>query len=117
MKGILLAAQIENVTSRKDRTIKVTIGTQELSPAKAGELFSLLNHIASVYICSSEIDQTEIDLVDKVDPEFKGKTQSQRLRNVLFILWEQDKEGFKDFDSFYRYKMDQIIDTYKSNIH
>jgi hypothetical protein len=117
MKGILLGCQIESIVSRKDRTIKIILGTQELSPSKAGELFSLLNHIASVYIASSEIDQSEIDQVDKIDPEFKGKSQSQRLRNVLYLLYEQDKEGFKEFDSYYRYKMDQIIDTYKSNIH
>jgi hypothetical protein len=116
MNGILLSSYIENITTRKDRSVKITLGTQELSQGKAGELFSLLNSLAVVYISAKEIDQKEIDQVDKVDPELTGKTQSQRIRNVLYKLWEQDKEGHKTFDKYYYAKTELFIDHLKSKI-
>ena len=38
---ILLPAQIESITTRKDKTVKITIGTQELTPADAAKIFYL----------------------------------------------------------------------------
>jgi hypothetical protein len=34
----------------------------------------------------------------------------------LFRNWEQHPEGYKDSESHYRAKMEQIIETYKSNL-
>jgi hypothetical protein len=116
MNGVLLSAYIENITTRKDRTVKITIGSQELSQGKAGELFTLLNNLAVVYISPKEIDQKEIDQVDKLDPELDGKTQSQRIRNVLYKLFEQDNEGFGDFDAYYKNKTEKYIEHLKSKI-
>jgi hypothetical protein len=116
MNGLLISAQVENITTRKDHTIKITLGTSELSPSRAGELIQLMNKIAAVYISEKAIDQKEIDQVDKMDPEFGGKTQSQRLRGVLFVSFEQNPEGFKEFDAYYRNKMNVIIEHYKSKL-
>jgi len=38
---IILPAQIEGLTSRKDKTVKVTFGTQELAPNDAAQVFQL----------------------------------------------------------------------------
>jgi hypothetical protein len=117
MNGSLLSVQVENITTRKDRTVKITLGTQELTPSKAGELFQLMNQIAVAYISPKSISQKEIDQVDQVDPEFEGKTQSQRIRSVLFKLFSQNGEGFKDFDSFYKSKTEKYIEHLKAKIN
>jgi hypothetical protein len=117
MNGILLPAYVENITTRKDKTVKITLGSQELSQGKAGELFSLLNNLAIVYIAPKEISQKEIDQVDKLDPELAGKSQSQRIRSVLYLLFMQDSEGHKDFDGYYKSKTDKYIDHLKSKIN
>jgi hypothetical protein len=117
MNGILISAYIENITTRKDKSVKVTIGTQELSQGKAGELFTLLNNLACVYISPKEISQKELDQVDKLDPEIEGKTQSQRIRNVLYKLFQQDSEGHKDYDSYYRNKTEMYIEHLKKKIN
>lgn len=117
MNGILLPAMIENIATRKDKTIKIVIGTQEMSQGKAGELFTLLNQIVGLYISPKEISQREIDQVDKLDPEFKGKTQSQRIRDVLYILFNQDNQGYKTFDDYYKSKTELYIDHLKSKIN
>lgn len=117
MDGLMIAAQIERVSTRKDRTVSVTIGSQELSPSKAGELLAMANKLVCVYISPKEtLTQKELDQVDQLNPEFPGKSQSQRIRAVLFVLWEKKSEGFKDFDSFYRFHTEAIIDNFKSKI-
>ena len=116
MNGLLLAVTVENITTRKDHTVKIVLGTQELSPSKAGEIFQLMNKLATCYFSEKTISTAEINQVDKIDPDLDGKTQSQRIRNVLYVLWEQKPEGFKDFDSFYRNKTEKIIEHYKNQL-
>lgn len=117
MNGILFAGQIENITTRKDQTVKITIGTQELSPGKAGEIFQTMNKLVAVYLSQKEsIPQKEIDQVDQLDPDLPGKTQSQRLRAVLYKLFEKHNEGYKDFEMFYRHHTEIIIEHLKKKI-
>jgi hypothetical protein len=117
MIGLLIPTYVENITTRKDNSVKITLGTQELSPAKAGELFNLMNKLAMTYICPKDISQREIDQVEKLDPEFDGKTQSQRIRNVLFKLYEQDREGYQTFDTYYKAKTEKYIEHLKAKIN
>jgi len=50
--------------------------------------------------------------IEKIDKEVGSKTQSQRLRAVIFVLWEKEgKEG--TFDNFYRNYTEKIIDWIK----
>ena len=116
MNGIMLSSVIDGISTLKDKSVKITILTQELSPSKAGEIFGLHGKYAIVYISEKDINQREIDQVDKLDPEFGGKTQSQRLRNVFFRMFEQDAEGYKDFNNYYHAKMEQLIEHYKSKL-
>ena len=116
MIGLLLPVYVESVRTRKDKTIALTLSTQEISPSNAGELFRLLNALAYCYISPKSVSQQEVDQVDKLDPEFGGKSQSQRLRNVLYKLYEQNSEGFKDFNNYYHSKTEIIIENLKSQI-
>jgi hypothetical protein len=117
MNGILLSAMVDGIRTRKDGTVSITLGTQELSSGRAGEVFSLNNKLAAVYISPKEVSQREIDQVDKLEPDLPGKSPSQRLRNVLFIIYSTtDAEGFKEFDSYYKVKMEQIIEQLKTKI-
>lgn len=118
MKGLLLSVIVEGHRSRKDHTVAVTLGTQELSQGQAGELFQFMGKLCAIYISpKEEINQAEIDQVDKLNPELGGKTQSQRIRNVLYRLFEQDHQGFKEFDTFYRAKTEAAIEHWKSKIN
>lgn len=117
MNGLIIAAQVEGVQTRKDRTLKITLGSQELSPAQGAEILGLSNRVVAVYISSKEtIPQSDIDQVDAVDPEFESKTQSQRIRGVLYKLFEQDKEGHKTFDNYYQARTEKIIEHLKKQI-
>ncbi len=115
-KGTLLPAIIEKISTLKDGSVSLTIYTQELSPQKAAELFGLRGKLATVYLSPSDISSKELSLVDTIQPDMPGKTRSQRMRNVLWILFKQDPEGYEDFQHYYESKMDTYIDVLKQNI-
>jgi hypothetical protein len=113
-EGMLLAAIMENVSTRRDGTIKLTLGSQEVSQGKAGELFTMQNKILAVYLSIKEtIPQAVLDHVDSVDVDMPGKTKSQRQRAVLYRIWELQKEGHKTFESYYAAKMEEHITNLK----
>lgn len=117
MKGILFAAQVEGLRSRKDKTIALTLGTQELNPEKAGELFNTNGHLVTCYLSIKEhITDSEKDIIDSVEAPTQGKTPSQRMRAVMFRMWEQDNEGYQDKNLHYIHHMDKIIDHLKTKL-
>jgi hypothetical protein len=117
MKGQLIAAIVENITTRKDRSLKVVIGTQEVSPSEAGQLFQYMHQLVTVYVCPSAIDNRELEQIDKLEPELNNKSQSQRIRNVLYLLHQQASEGFKTFDEYYKAKTELYIEHLKSKLN
>jgi hypothetical protein len=56
-----------------------------------------------------ELDKIELDLYDK------KKTQSQRLRAVLYKLYKQEG-GQGEFKDYYKVKTEKIIEHFKSRI-
>lgn len=116
MKGQLIAAMVESITTRKDRSVKLIFGTQELNPNEAGQLFQYMNQLVSVYLCPAAIDNREIEQIDKLEPELNNKSQSQRIRAVLYLCHQQNSEGFKTFDEYYKAKTEKYIEHLKSKL-
>ena len=116
--GILVQAQIESISSRKDRTVKVVIGTQELPPDQAGELFSLNNNLANIYISANQISGDMMAEIDKASVESVDsiKSPSQRLKAVFYLNYNQNPEGFNSFDLYYLHQMEKVINHYKKKL-
>lgn len=113
MEGIMFAAQVEGLRSRKDKTISVTLGTQEMNPEKAGKLFNTNGHLVTCYLSIKEhISEEQTAIIDAIEAP-QGKTPSQRMRAVIFKMWEQNNEGYTDKNLHYLHWMDKIIDGLK----
>lgn len=113
MKGILIPITIESIRSRKDKTVAVTLGTQELTPEKAGELFSINGKFGYGYISAQDIENADIDLIDTLEPDMPTKSPAQRLRGVLYLMWKNNNEGYNDHNLHYLHYMEEIISKYK----
>jgi len=114
---IILPAQIEGLTSRKDKTIKVTFGTQELSPVDAAQVFQLNQRFCYIAIKEESFQQDELDNLDSIKTDLESnKTPSQRLRGILFINYQQNNEGYKDFSTYYIAKMEILCEHFKSKL-
>lgn len=117
MNGLLLPTIVTSIRSLKDGSVSVTLETQELTPAKAGELFSFRGKVTMTYLSPKDtITQKELDQVDSIDAEINPKSQSQRIRAVLYLLYQQNTEGFKSFDEYYKSKTEKFIEHLKSKL-
>lgn len=116
---IILEAQIENISSKVDKSVSIRIGTQELDPSKAGELFSMRGQLVKVLLSDSNITTLEAELVDStglVHEGKKNKTPSQRLRAVLYRINEANGGDEESFKTFYEAEMNRVIEHYKAKL-
>jgi hypothetical protein len=119
VQPIFLASQIESISTRADRTLKVVFSTQELSPQDAGRLFSLNQKMAYIGIKEEAFSNNDLDIVSQLQAapnDIKQKTPSHRLRAILYVYWNEDNAGYPDFDSFYTHTMEMIIQHFKSKL-
>lgn len=115
-KLLRIAAAIEEIKSRKDNTWKLTVGTQEMAPEDEAILVALKGKEGH-FVFAVQETITEQDIPTE-HLEFKGeKSPSQRLRAVLYRIWEQAaKESKLDFEVFYRSRMERIIEQLKERL-
>jgi len=115
---LILPGIIENLTTRKDRTWKVTWGTNELTPEQAAELVKLNQEFCYVAIKKDAFKSRDLEIIAGIQSEFEfnEKPPAQRLRAVFYRLWEQDKQGYNDFELYYRFQMEKVIEHFKSKL-
>lgn len=114
---ILLECQVDGIASKVDGTVSVKISTQELDSSKAGELFAMRGKHCKFLLSDSNITTLEAELVDnaQIASVKKNKTESQRLRAVLFLV-HQNAGSDLEFEQWYKNKMEEIIAHYKKSL-
>ena len=112
MNKIQVSAILDGASSLKDGGLSVRFHTQELSAQDKLIVLENLNQFGWLLFSINELQPEEIP---ETDAEFKGKKQSQRIRNSLFVLWDKSGRPGK-FDDFYRDKTDKIIEWIKNKI-
>jgi len=115
---LLKQCSLDGVTRRKDKSLKISfITTMEQSSNELMEIDKLLDSNGILYFKDSEgLSTDEINQIDKVVLDKpNGKTQSERLRNVLYLYCKQKigkeptKEQFAEFYQKYTEKYIQYI--------
>lgn len=115
--NLLRTVSLDRVSRRKDRSVSLTFVTDtEQTPEQLMEIDRQLDQRGVLYFKPKGLLTTaEADELDNVDIELEGKTQSQRLRNVLFVLWQQSEQK-QDFKTFYKEKTEAIIQQIKDRL-
>jgi len=116
---ILIPAILEGISTRKDKTLRLTFGTQEMPPNEAGNLMSLSNSFCFLAIKPETFTQTEKEIMQQLKADNLTnniKTPSQRLRAVLYVCFQNDGEGFNDFDGYYIAKINNLIEHFKTKL-
>lgn len=114
---IMISGQIETLTTRKDKTIKITIGTQEMNPNEFADIFRLNQQFCYIGIKPEPFTKDESATIDSLKTEFdEVKSPSQRLRSILYKNYEQENLGYKDFNSYYVGQMEILCNHFKSKI-
>ncbi len=109
--------QIEKISTRADHSLKVILGLPELAVEDSVALFGLNQLPANILISPGDITQEDVDNIDIIsdeDKEYygkKAKTKSQRLRGILYRVWENlGNKG--EFEDYYKKEMDKIAEHY-----
>jgi len=117
-------ATISKVTTMNDRSLRLQVDTQELDPETATAIFSYYNKFGMFAFSEGKIDPKKVKVPAYAKIESNDKTPSKRLRDVMFIIWNQfikplketNPEGYMIFDDFYRNKMEEIITHFKNKL-
>ena len=119
---LLKQCTLDGVTRRKDKSLKISFITSlEQSSKELMEVDALLDSSGVLYFKQSEgLSTDEITQIDKVVLEKpSGKSQSERLRNVLYIYCKQKigKEPTKEqFAEFYQKYTEKYITYIKDQL-
>lgn len=117
-KIIQFQSIIDGVTKKKDGTLSIKLGTQEMPPKDTAIIFELGNKQVWTALAETEVKISDPEIPKEV-MEFKNsKSLSERLRNVLYVWWEQDyKKAQPDFEAFRRLHMNKLIDSVKDKLN
>lgn len=102
---------ISKIITMSDGGLRLYVDTQELTDEDKAKVFSLHRKLGYFVMKESEIVQADVPTYVPTDK----KTPSQRLRAVLYRVWEDKKEG--EFEEFYKNKLEQIINHFKEKIN
>ncbi len=113
---VLLPAQINPPRLRKDGSASISFDTRELN---AEEIFTImsLRHTEG-WLCFAP-NENEI-VVPETNAEVDEKSASERLKNVLYVLYKQETEAGRFvglFETFRKERMEQLIEVVKKKIN
>ena len=115
---VLLPVQLNPISRRKDRSVKLSYETRELSPQEIMTLMSMENEEGWL-LFSTNRDEVQEDDIPEEDAELNQKSQSERIKSVLYILYNQDVQNQKyvgTFQNYYREKTEKYLEHLKSFI-
>lgn len=111
MKAIHLKTIITSIRSRADRSLGLSVTTPELTVEEVAEFMRLQGMECDTLFNPLTNEEPPVEIKSEV----QQKTQGQRLRSVLFILWDQ--RGRKGtFEDFYRDRMEEMINVIKEKL-
>ncbi len=114
-KIIAFPAILNRVASRADRSWSLTFVTRELSGEDSSALMDqLMSEGHVLYSPNSDFKEADVPN-EKANSGLGTKTQSQRLRGVIFRIWDM-KGRTGDFEDYYRKVMESVIDQFKQEL-
>jgi hypothetical protein len=114
---ILIPAILTGYGPKADKSWRVALNINEPNAEQKVIIDRLFQQSCYVLIKEGEIRKEEQSLIDSLEAkEFKIKTNSQRLKGVLYRVWEQHHTANMTEKEYYDFEMNRIIDHYKSKL-
>ena len=110
---VQIPAIFSKITSRADKSYKIEFETRELGQ-DAAMLMGLLQTEGWLLFAPNEHQESDVP-DEKADTMTGQKTKSQRLRGVIFKIWES-KGSNGSFETYYQNYMETIIEQLKEKI-
>lgn len=112
---LVTPAILTKYNPRKDKSVTISFETNEKNVQQIMELHNLMGTYGGlVFKPEDQLTPQELKEIDDMSFEMHGKSKSNRLRDVLYILHKQEGEG--DFKDYYAEKMESIINQIKGRL-
>lgn len=113
-KTFKVGATLEGVSTLKDGGLSVRFHTQELSDEDKTTAFGFQQGFGWLLFQEQDYKSDELEL-DQIRKDTGGKSPSQRMRNVLYLLYKQSGQVIP-FEVYYGQQMERIIDQLKDRL-
>lgn len=115
---LIIGVILESFQSLKDKTLKLVFSTQEYTPDQMINIAKDVQEFGFLAFKKEAFKAEEINSLKSLESDYedKGKSKSQRLRNVLFVNFKQENKGYEVFDDYYNHHMEKIINHYKEKL-
>lgn len=111
MKSIEVNVVITGIRAKVDQSLGLTLVTPELTPEEKAEFMRLQGANLKALFTPLDFDAPKY----KVDKELDSKSPSTRLRNVLYVCWQQGGE-VGEFNEYYLREMERFISSKKDTL-
>lgn len=109
-------AILEKLSTRRDNTVSVVLGTQEIGDEQAAKLMSFRNKYVKFLITDGNINQEQEGEIERLTVEVaKAKTPSRRLRARIYVLHKEAGISV-DFKEYYENRIEQFINLIHEEI-
>lgn len=113
---ITLPVLFVNPVFKVDGSVKLVFETRELSGVDIAVLADYRQKEGWLLFAANELKGEDAAIPDeKADSMTNQKTQAQRLRSVIYRLWEQNgKKG--DSETYYKTTLERVIEQFKEKL-
>ena len=111
-------AQLDSVRFLKDRSVRIGfVSEKEFTSEEKVWLVDRMTEASDGWLLFRPNDEIKADDIPMVDAEAGGKSPSQRLRAVLFLLWRHVHPNQEiSFENYYLSRMDKFMNAVKEKL-
>lgn len=114
MNTIQIPASLEGISMLKDGGMSLRFGTQEATPEQKLVIMNYYQQFGWLLFAAQEQDESRLKL-EAIRKDTGGKSPSQRLRAVLFVLYTKEAPSIP-FEQYYEQKVERFINLVKQNL-
>lgn len=112
--SLIFPSVVESISTRSDGSLKVILGTQEANDETGAGLIRMRGKYVKVLLSDENIIPDVVSAVEGASIiAGNQKTPSQKLRHVIYRLWQQEGRDGETSEDFYRNKITEIIEEIK----
>lgn len=108
-------ATLGGISTKSDGSLSLRFSTQEMNDEDIQTILKYRNAFGWLLFQEQEHKAEDIEL-EAVRRDTGGKSPSQRLRNSLYVLYQQSTDQSITFEQYYAQQMEKVIENVKSRL-
>jgi len=106
---------VDKIETMEDRTLKLRVYTQEINPVDEALIFQLRNKVGWFLFSEQVFSKEDVLDLPEIKLEKGRKSEAQRLRAVLYLLWQKGSKKVSSDDHYKEY-INRLIDRLKEGL-